>query len=131
MGTTGYLTLKGMDDYLERLVKAGQDVDEAAARALEAGADVILPEMEELVPKDTHNLEKHLERTEAKTRGNYTYVLVGIRQGTDGDTVRYGLAQEYGWSDKDGHPYIRPAIDGKRAAARRAMVASLKGDGVL
>ena len=48
--------MKGFDEYFEKLVKAGRDIDAAADRANVAAGDVILEGMEELVPRDTENL---------------------------------------------------------------------------
>ncbi len=46
---------KGFEAYLEKLAKAGQDVDAAAQEALQAGGEVLLAGMQRRVPKDTGN----------------------------------------------------------------------------
>jgi HK97 gp10 family phage protein len=125
------LTTSGFSEYLEKLAQAGKDVDQAAAAALEAGGDVLLEGMERRVPKDTHNLEQHLERTEPEQDGNYVFVLVGLSKDTDAATARYGNAQEYGTSSMTAQPYIRPTLDSDMSAARKAMRKVLEEKGTL
>lgn len=130
MSTTGKLDLRGLSAYLEDLAQAGQDVDAAAQRALEAGAQPILTQMKIDVPKDTHNLEGHLDVDGPHREGNFSYVDVGVIT-DDKETAIYGNVQEYGSSSVEAHPYIRPALKGKRAAAMRAMKDSLKSEGLV
>jgi len=130
MATTGKLELSGLAAYLEDLAAAGQDVDAAAQRALQKGADVILPEMKTLVPKDTHNLESHLDIDGPHQEGNFSYVDIGIID-ADKETAIYGNVQEYGSSSVEAQPYIRPALKSKKSAAMRAMKESLKVEGLV
>jgi HK97 gp10 family phage protein len=128
MATSGKLELSGLGAYLEDLARAGQDVDAAAERALEAGAQPILADMKELVPKDLHNLERHLTIEGPDREGNLISVQIGIVV-ADKETAIYGNVQEHGSSSVTAQPYIRPAFKRKRAAAMRAMKASLKAEG--
>lgn len=130
MSTTGRLDFSGLSNYLEELARAGQDVDAAAARALDAGAQPILTQMKVLVPKDTHNLEGHLGVDGPHRTGNFTYVDIGVVT-ADRETAIYGNVQEYGSSSVEAQPYIRPSLKGKKAAAMRAMKESLKGEGLV
>jgi HK97 gp10 family phage protein len=128
MATKGKLELKGLSAYLEDLAAAGKDVDAAAARALEAGAEPILDEMKTLVPKDTRNLERHLKIEGPRQDGNFVYVDVGIID-ADENTAIYGNVQEYGSSSNQAQPYIRPALKSRKAAAMKAMKESLESEG--
>ena len=128
MTTKGSLNLNGLSGYLEDLARAGKDVDEAAKRALTAGSEPILNEMVRLVPKDTHNLEQHLTTDGPNQDGNFISVDIGIIN-ADKDTAIYGNVQEYGSASNAAQPYIRPALKGKKAAAMRAMKASLENEG--
>jgi HK97 gp10 family phage protein len=130
MATTGKLELSGLSNYLEDLARAGQDVDAAAQRALAKGAEQILPSMQDLVPKDTHNLEAHLSIEGPHQEGNFSYVDIGIIT-ADKDTAIYGNVQEYGSSSVAAQPYIRPALKSRKAAAMRAMKESLKSEGLV
>lgn len=128
MATKGQLSLNGLSGYLEDLARAGQDVDAAAKRALEVGAEPILDQMKKDVPKDTHNLENHLAVDGPHQDGNFVYVDIGVIN-ADEDTAIYGNVQEYGSSSNAAQPYIRPALKSKKGAAMRAMKESLKSEG--
>ena len=121
MTTRARITTQGFEEYLERIVSAGMDVDAAAGEAVIAGGDVLLDGMTRRVPKDTHNLEEHLARGEPKREQNFTYVWVGMRPGTDAETARYGNAQEYGTSSMPAQSYIRATRDQDSGKARKAM----------
>lgn len=121
MTTRVKLETKGFAEYLEKITQAGQDVDAAAAKALEAGGEILLAGMVRRVPKDTHNLERHLDVDGPHRDGNFHYVLVGVEKGTDADTARYANAQEYGTSSMAAQPYIRPTLDSDMGKARKAM----------
>src|SRR4030066_619518 len=120
------LDTKGFSEYIERIAQAGQDVDQAAAAALAAGGDVLLEGMQRRVPKDTPNLEQHLERTAPQQDGNYIFVEVGLSKKADAETARYGTAQEYGTSSMAAQPYIRPTLDSDMGKARKVMKKELE-----
>lgn len=130
MTTRVKISTKGFDEYLEKLAEAGANVDESIHKALEAGAEVAVEGMRRRVPKDTHNLEKHIDKTEVVQNGNYSFVEVGVLE-TDAETARYGNAQEYGTSSMPAQPYIRPTIKADAAKIRAAMKKSLEEDGTL
>lgn len=131
MATRAKLDTKGFEEYFERLAKAGKDIDKTAKAMLVAGGDVLLDGMQRRVPKDTHNLEKILERTEPQQDGNYIFVEVGLSKKADADTVRYGTAQEYGTSSMPAQPYVRPTIDSDMGKARKAMKKVLEETGLV
>jgi HK97 gp10 family phage protein len=124
-------SLKGFEEYLELIAKAGHDVDAAADQANIAGGDVLLDGMLRRVPRKTGNLAEHLERTEPKVDGNFHYIEVGMPRKTDAETARYGNVQEYGSAHTPAQPYIRPAFDEDKAKARKAQREKLKKAGVL
>jgi len=123
--------LDGMDQYLEAIAKAGMDVDAAADRAVIAAGTVLLSGMQRRVHKLTGNLESNLECTAPQVNGNFHYVVVGIRQGADANTVRYGNAQEYGSIKNPVNSYIRATFDEDGSKARAAERESLKREGFL
>lgn len=145
MSTSGKMELKGLDEYLENLVRAGQDIDAAAARALERGGDIVLQGMLDLVPvgeapQDPHpgQLKAHLHRTKPVFDGIVIHVEVGVFEGEslpDADLARYANAQEYGYTRGGKYysprSYIRGGIDSRRKAALAAMKQSLIDDGML
>lgn len=130
MATRAKLTSRGFSEYLEAIAQAGQDVDAAVAEALQEGGQVLLDGMVRRVPKDSHNLESHLELTKPQQDGNYVFIEVGIRKNADAETARYGNAQEYGWTSSSGHKpgqsYIRATLDEDMKFARRKMKAAFE-----
>lgn len=124
-------SLKGLDDYLEKVQQAGNDVDDATDRALVAGGDVLLAGMERRVPRLTGNLAANLVRTEPERDGNYHSLEVGILSNVDAETARYGNVQEYGSPKMAAQPYIRPAFDEDKSKARKSQRDSLKQDGII
>ncbi|MGA2488784.1 MAG: hypothetical protein ABSF99_01160 [Anaerolineales bacterium] len=134
--------MKGLDDLLAKIVEAGANVDQAAAKAVVAGGDVLLDGMLGHVPVgdaakgDPHpgQLMRTLKRTDPLTDGNYTFVIVGMPPGAPADVARYGNAQEYGYrrGGKQYPPqsYIRTGNDEKKTAARKAVRDSLTKDGI-
>lgn len=123
------LELKGLEEYLERVAAAGNDVDVATAAALVAGADVALVGMQRRVAVLTGDLKSHLSRSEPQRDGNRHWIYVGLKG--DGKTMRKGLAQEYGTSSMQAHPYIRPTLTEDGRAIRAAERDKLKELGVL
>lgn len=124
-------SLKGFEEYLEKIAEAGRDVDAAADLANVAGGDVLLDGMLRRVARRTGNLAEHLECTTPKADGNFHYIEVGMPKKTDAETARYGNVQEYGSARMPAHPYIRPTFDEDKAKARKAQRESLKKSGVL
>ncbi|NMC84292.1 MAG: hypothetical protein GYA58_03300 [Anaerolineaceae bacterium] len=137
MTTHGKLTLNGLEEYLEEIAQAGRDVDEAAARALLAGAEVLEEGMEKRVPVDIGNLRNHIKIKGPEQEGNFIFIEVGVihdKAFTDAETARYGNVIEYGSASKkgkDAQPYIRPTLAEDKGKARQAMKESLEQDGIL
>ena len=132
MTTYAKLQLKGLEDYLEAIQQAGLDIDAASQRALRKGGAVLEAEMDRLVPVDLGNLKANIEIVGPFQEGNFSYVDVGVIH-ADAETAIYGNVQEYGSPSKhiNAQPYIRPAIDGKASAVKRAIRDSLKAEGMV
>ena len=130
MTTHARFELKGLDEYLEAIQQAGQDIDAAAKRALSAGAEILQAEMDILVPKDEGNLQDHIVIVGPFQDGNLNYVEVGVVN-ADAETAIYGNVQEYGSPSKNIKPqsYIRAAVDRKKSAVKKAIRESLKSEG--
>ena len=134
MSTKTSFSLKGLEEYLEKIAEAGQDVDAAAQKALMEGAKVAQSGMQRRVRKDSHNLENHIQIDGPYQEGNYSFVDVGLinkKEFTDAETARYGNSQEYGTSSMPAQPYIRPTMTGDKAKITQAMKQSLEEDGLL
>jgi HK97 gp10 family phage protein len=129
MPIKGQITTRGFEEYLEAIAKAGQDVDAAADRALQAGAQVALRGMERRIPFLTGWLKSHLYISDLRVEGNFHYVEVGLSL-KDRKAI-YGVYQEFGTSEMSAQPFIRPTFDEDKAAIRRAMKESLESEGVI
>lgn len=136
MTTQAWFTVRGLEEYLENIQKAGVNIDAAAQRALQKGAAILEAEMEARAPVgETGNLLAHVEVDGPHQIGNYSYVDIGVIHNaslTDAETAIYGNVQEYGAPSKNipAQPYIRPAIDSKKSAVARAVRESLKAEGL-
>ena len=124
------LTLKGLDEYLENVRKAGVDIDAAVDRALIAGAEIMQEEMKGLVPVDTGNLRNHIIINGPIQNGNYHYVEIGVIN-ADETTARYAKVVEYGRPKIQARSFIRTGRDRSRKKVYNAMRESLKQDGMI
>jgi HK97 gp10 family phage protein len=113
--------LKGFDEYLEALVKSGEDVDAAAQEALAAGAPILLEGMRKRAPELTGELIDHLTISGPHQVNNDHFVYVGLTKTKEvsKELAIYATVQEFGSAHTPAHPYIRPAIasEGRRAMA--------------
>lgn len=115
------LTTKGLEEYLEEIVRAGQDIDAAADEALPAGGEVLVQGMKARVAVDTHNLQNHIGMTKPQRDGDFHFIEVGLVGDVDANTARYGNVQEFGSAHTPAHPYVRPALDTEIGKARARM----------
>ena len=128
------ISMKGFDEYLEKIVQAGENVDAAAGRAIEAAAEVARDGMKKRVAEDTGNLKNHIQIKGPQQDGNFIFAEVGLIPDiafTDAETARYGTAQEYGTSSMPAHPYILPTLKEDKNKIRKAEKESLEKDSIL
>ena len=124
------LDTKGFDEYIEALIKAGDQVDETAQEALQAGAEVLLAGMQRRVTVLTGHLKSKLSISGPYQDGSDHFVYIGLNKGIDAETAREAVANEYGTSVMAAQPFIRPTVaeDGTRArAAMRKVFKSKMG----
>lgn len=125
MATNAKWLNKGFAEYLEKIARAGQDVDAGSQQALGAAGEILLAGMQKRAPKDTHNLEQKLAIDGPHQDGNRHTLEVGLlRRGphkADADTARYGTAQEFGSASMAAQPYVRPTLKYDFRKARVAM----------
>lgn len=134
MSTRTIFSTKGFEEYLENIAQAGEAVDSAAERAVMAGVEVAQEGMQKRVPKDTHNLEEHIQIKGPQKDGNFVFAEVGVihdKAFTDAETARYGNAQEFGSSSMPAQPYIRPTMRNDKSKIRKAEKESLEEDAIL
>lgn len=121
------LTLKGFENYLDKISAAGADIDAVADEALAAGAEVLRAGMERRAPEQTGKLKSHI-KVKMVRGGNSHMAKVGI---FDVDRVKetYFFYQEMGSARTNAHPYIRPAIneDAKKAKTEMRKIFKARG----
>ena len=129
MPVRGVFQLKGLEEYLENIQQAGQDVDVVAADAVQAAGDIFHDAVKANAEphRKTGEMENAIYETEPARNGNYTFVEVGVDKN---DTVDHELYVEYGTAKAAPHPFFRPAIDSTRNKARAAMRAVFKAVGL-
>jgi len=126
--------VKGLEEWLENIANAGENIDDATEKAVMAGAKVAKDGMQRRVPKDTHNLEEHIKIKGPQRDGNFIFAEVGVihdKALTDAETARYGNSQEFGTSSMQAQPYIRPTMRSDKSKIRNAEKESLKEDAIL
>ena len=124
--------MRGMAEYLEAIQQAGEDIDAAAQRALSKGGEVLLADMDSLVPVDEGDLKANLIVDGPHQDGNFSYVDVGLIDAPK-EIAIYGTVQEYGSPSKHikAQSYIRAAIHRVKSKVMRAIRESLKAEGMV
>jgi HK97 gp10 family phage protein len=115
------LETKGFSEYLERLAKAGRNIDRVSDEALKAGGEILLLGMVTRAPHDTYNLIRSLDVDDPKRDGNFHFIEVGVIRPVNADVPRYANVQEFGSAHTPACPYIRPTLDGDMSKARAEM----------
>lgn len=111
---------KGLQEMMERLAEAEEDIDSAAGEMLDAGADVALAGMKRRVPVDTGKLRDSLKKGPVKQGGNRSTIEIGLID-APGEVVRYGTVQEFGSSSVSAKSYLRGTMKEDKSKIRRAM----------
>jgi HK97 gp10 family phage protein len=115
MTTRATLTLEGLDDYLELLKKAGEDIDRVAEEGLLAGGDMLVSGMQSRAPFS--RIANAVRRTSIMKDGNKRYLYVGVLRGTDAETARIANVWEFGGrttpSPKNRSRHPRPGIQAR------------------
>jgi hypothetical protein len=128
------LTLEGFDEYLEKLQKAGQDIDQVAEQCLDAGGDVLVAGMQARAPYSV--IKQACRKTAVMADGDKRYLYLGVLRGTDAETARIAAVWEFGGRSSPSpknpkrHPrpgikmqsYIRTTLRNDAKKARAAMV---------
>jgi hypothetical protein len=128
------LSLDGLDEYLEKLRQAEQDIDQVAEEGLMAGSAVLIDGMQARAP--FLFLRQAIRQSAVMKDGNRRYLYLGVLRGTDAETARIANVWEFGGrqerSNRHGtrwprpnivaRPFIRPALREDARRARNALV---------
>lgn len=109
------VTVTGTADLQRKLSRMSDNVKgRNLAAATLAGAMVIEQRAKELTPVRTGNLRRSIHSQLADSRPESASAKVGTN-------VEYSPYVEYGTRRMSARPYLRPALDEKRAEARRVI----------
>jgi HK97 gp10 family phage protein len=114
------LDTSGFDEYLEKLARAGENIDEITDEALQDGGEILRDGMQRRAPVATGRLKSRISMTPVSSDGNYHSVKVGIF-GVNRKSELYFFYSEYGHAKRAARPYIRPTFDEDMKKARAAM----------
>jgi HK97 gp10 family phage protein len=124
----------GLDEYLEVLQNAGEDINEVSRSALAEAGEMFQSAMVARVPVDSGNLRDHIKIFTPSAEGDYNYVAVGIIHDlayTDKETAIQARAVEFGSVHMAAHPFIRPAVRATRGAVQKLIRERLKAAGLV
>ena len=103
--------LKGLDEYLENIQKAGNNIEESVKKAIEESAKPIHDDIKQWAEKHkmTGAVLEGVDITDIKQDGNKYYVEVGIN--TDkSENSWHAVFTEYGTPTQTADPGIRTAF---------------------
>ena len=127
------IALPNFDGYLQKIKDAGNNIDEACKKAINASLPIIEDEMKRGAERHKNKGEvlNAIESTEAKVEGNWIYGAAGINTDKHPEAL-HAIYEEYG----DGHspefpdPFIRPAYDNNKSKIKKIQRDVLKKEGV-
>jgi len=137
MATKTSLKINGLDDYIQALANAGEDINKISREALAEAGDILAAEMKRNVRVVTgersRNLVDHIKIRVPSGEGDYNYREIGIihrLEFTDAATAIQANAVEYGSVHNKAMPFVRPAIRSKKAAINALIKARLVAAGL-
>lgn len=114
------VSLKGLDEYLEKVENMGGNIEEIIPAALEESAKVVLGYMEKGSErhKRTGDVYEAIEMEPTQKSGNTFSVEIGINLDKHPEAI-HAVFQEYGAPTFPADPFIRPAFDNNKAKIKR------------
>lgn len=110
----------GFKPTLDALAQLSLNIDEIAAQALQAGAEVMQEGMLKRVPVDTGNLRDHIKINGPENVEGMISCEVGVLD-ADAETARYANVQEHGTASMRAHSFIRATMDEDKKKIRKAI----------
>lgn len=103
--------LKGLDEYLQKIVRAGKNIDNVVAEAIEESAKPIKADIEQWAEKHklTGDTLEGVRLSDVQYEGNKIFVDVGIDT-TIAKNAWHAVFVEYGTPTQDADPGIRTAF---------------------
>lgn len=124
MATRGSFTVKGLDEFLESLVNAGEDVDQVVSDVLTDAAPIAEAVLEENLRRVsetwTGGTAETIGTSSVKRDGNYHFIELSVGgPGTSGEGASY---LEYGNTRQAAKPFMRPTFTKLRHHKLKAMM---------
>jgi HK97 gp10 family phage protein len=117
--------LKGLDAYLEEIVRAGEDVDKVAAQVLNEARPIAEGELHTNLRKTSETwtgaADKTIFATPVQQDGNYIFFELGADVAQD----PAGIYKEFGTTRQTAEPFVRPAFTKLRRSGIKAMLKQL------
>jgi HK97 gp10 family phage protein len=112
------LNLKGLDELLERIKKAGGSIEQAAEKALVESAEPFFDDLKAGIAEHrlTGETERSLRKNKVEWEGGKASVKIGFDINNGGLPA---LFVEYGTPTQKAQPFIRPAIVKNKPKAKR------------
>lgn len=126
--------MTGLEDYLDALQRAGEDIDKISREALAEASEILVADMKARVPVDTGNLLSHITIKVPTAAGHYNYREIGIIYDlayTDKKTSIQARAVEFGSIHMAARPFIRPAIRANKTRILEIFRRSLQSKGLI
>lgn len=126
--------ITGLEDYLDTLQRAGEDIDKISREALAEASEILVADMKARVPVDTGNLLSHITIKVPTASGHYNYREIGIIYDigyTDKKTSIQARAVEFGSIRMAAQPFIRPAIRANKTRIMDLFRRSLQSKGLI
>lgn len=123
--TKGTFTLKGLDAYLEEIVKAGKDIDKVAAQVLNEARPIAERELHTNLRKTSETwtgaADKTIFAAPVQQDGNYIFFELGADVSQD----PAGIYKEFGTTRQAAEPFVRPAFTKLRQSGIKRMLKQL------
>lgn len=113
------IKLQGMDEYVRKLTKLGDNVEGSIKRAVYPAAGMVIEEIKNNCPVDSGDLRDSMALIHFENKDGYVYTQV-VFDGYDRKGVPNALKAnvlESGSSTRQKHPFIRQAVNRVKLAA--------------
>jgi HK97 gp10 family phage protein len=125
MPVRGQFEIKGLDGYLETLVRAGVDVDRVVADVLTEAAPIAEDELRSHLLKTkqqgevwTGVTEGSIEASGVQRDGNYHFIELSV----GASNIPQAFYKEYGTGRQAAEPFVRPAFRKLRQSKLKQMM---------
>lgn len=133
LGHGASLQVGGLENYLQRIQAAGNNVDEAVEKAVQESALIVLADMKAGAERHrrTGAVADAVEASPVQREGGHIFVKVGIDLNEHPEAI-HAVFQEYGDSHSPQFPapFIRPAYDNNESAVKKKQREVLKREGM-